>query len=132
MGTMCYTCTQTSCVCHSPIILWSLKQDDRAVTTALEAQREFLEEALSIYSQRRGIKVVVVYDALNAVSDSVYIHIRTSTRSVLLARISSLENMSCTTHLCMFVAWQIAQQCGCYVNVKYPLAQVSICMLYVS
>ena len=80
-------------VLHMYTDFMRVSQPDHPVVTetALEAQREFLEEALSTYSQRRGIKVVVVYDALNAVSDSVYIHIRTSTRSVLLARISSLE-----------------------------------------
>lgn len=69
-------------VLHMYTDFMRVSQPDHPVVTetALEAQREFLEEALSIYSQRRGIKVVVVYDALNAVSDSVYIHIRTSTR----------------------------------------------------
>lgn len=51
-----------------------------ATTQNLEEMRTALEAAMITYSQRRSIKLVVVYDAMNRLPDPVYVDIRTSTR----------------------------------------------------
>ena len=48
--------------------------------TDFEGKREAFQNVINTYSQLRGIKVVLVYDAIYRPADPVYLDIRTSTR----------------------------------------------------
>ena len=49
---------------------------------AFEDRRQAFETAMNGYSHRRGVKVVIAYDAMNRPADPVYVDIRTSSRYV--------------------------------------------------
>ncbi|KAL3159183.1 hypothetical protein ABBQ32_011166 [Trebouxia sp. C0010 RCD-2024] len=48
-----------------------------------QGQREAFQNVVNMYSQTRGIKVVIVYDAIYRPADPVYLDLRTSTRETL-------------------------------------------------
>ncbi|DBB12063.1 TPA: hypothetical protein ACH3X3_006176 [Trebouxia sp. C0006] len=54
-----------------------------ATSQVLEELRAGLESEMVAYSQARRIKVVVVYDAMNRPPHSIYVDIRTSTRTTI-------------------------------------------------
>ena len=64
--------------------------EDEIAQAFLEAARLKLEEDLITYSQRRQVKVVVVYDAMQRAADPVHVDIRTSVR---WASLGNLENL---------------------------------------
>lgn len=50
-----------------------------------QGQREAFQNVVNMYSQTRGIKVVIVYDAIYRPADPVYLDLRTSTRYASVA-----------------------------------------------
>ena len=70
---------------HKFVGIMQLSHSDHPVAAAdsFEEQRIALQDSMVTYSQRRGIKVVIAYDAINRVADPVYLDIRTSSRCAL-------------------------------------------------
>ena len=67
---------------HKFVGMMQLNLSNHPIATAesFEDQRIALQNSMVTYSQRRGIKVVIAYDAINRVADPVYLDIRTSSR----------------------------------------------------
>ena len=73
-----------------------------ATAESLEARREVLQEALTAYSQHRGIKVVIAYDAIYRPNPNPqFVDVRTTTRSASLpcVKLQQLRRISASRRL---------------------------------
>ena len=76
-----------------------------AAAQTFDDQRTALEHSMTVYSQTCGVKVVIVYDAINRPSDPVYLDIRTSSRCATLLNQSSVLDVSGQLCRCSGVHW---------------------------